>query len=830
MIIILLVVHLVTGKVHTDHIARNLNCFLPPVDLYINNNVVDENVPGLNGTFGGCHCEEHGGEYVKCFGRESCKQFPKSLTSTATFSTLKLHDTGLEMLQIGDFENVTDLEQLLIEGNHVLREIEAGVFSNMSVLRKLSISHNEKLNSLQEGVFEGLIELEVLTLAKNGFEQVNDFSVALNSQFLPNLSVLSLREMQIQDITETNFVKLSNSTLKEFEFVDSQLMHVEPNFIEPFSSLVILRLDHSTLNETSLVGIVRKCVELGIHLKKFSVRGFDFEGENSAQIFEVLENSTVIDVDFSQSIFHSDNVTNTPVMTHVESLVLNRVSLQETDIVCLFPALKRLELNRNRISTIPDTCLPKNLTHLDLSWNSGDSNSKFMLGTKKFTDLTELCTLNLSFNNIGAIHLEAFDGLSSLVVLILQSSNISHLDEGVFKPLTELLHLNMEGNNFSALHLANDHFLGLNKLETLILRNCSIVSFSESDVFEHLKLLKRLDISSNSINVLDPNLMRFLSKLTSLNVGFNELRVWNHRVFQNNPDLEYFNAVGNHITHLSGAMLEDVKDVAFTNFSGNPMTCRCTQYFRAERFLKETNSNATLVLNTTSLACHYAFNLNVTDYFSYIKEEFRCTLIDQYHLYIIFGVCCIAVVLVFLTIYLSCWRIRYWIFLLKLTFIKMGCFQKRSALQRRTSYRYDALVSYGNEDRNFVVRLVAMLENYEPFLKLCVPERDYEVQPVLSENVLENVGKSRRVLFIVSSSYARTQWDRWETLLTGYYRLFFKNEGRDCVIVKLGNISREGLSPMLKYLMKNGVYLQWDPEEKKQKIFWELLRNSLRQN
>jgi hypothetical protein len=145
---------------------------------------------------------------------------------------------------------------------------------------------------------------------------------------------------------------------------------------------------------------------------------------------------------------------------------------------------------------------------------------------------------------------------------------------------------------------------------------------------------------------------------------------------------------------------------------------------------------------------------------------------------------------------------------------------------------YDAFVSYSSEDRNFVIRLVTMLENYSPFIKLCVYERDFEIGSMISESVLESVAKSRKTLLVISDSYAKSQWCRWESQIAEHHRIFFQNENGEYVddsliLIKLGPVSESHLTPTLKYLLKTRIYLQWSGEEKKQKVFWEKLRAAL---
>lgn len=108
----------------------------------------------------------------------------------------------------------------------------------------------------------------------------------------------------------------------------------------------------------------------------------------------------------------------------------------------------------------------------------------------------------------------------------------------------------------------------------------------------------------------------------------------------------------------------------------------------------------------------------------------------------------------------------------------------------------------------------------------------FQVGSIISESVLESVAKSRKTLLVISDSYARSQWCRWETQIAEHHRLFFENEHGEYVddsliLIKLGPVCDSHLTPTLKYLLKTRIYLQWDADPKKQRAFWDKLRTTL---
>ena len=140
-------------------------------------------------------------------------------------------------------------------------------------------------------------------------------------------------------------------------------------------------------------------------------------------------------------------------------------------------------------------------------------------------------------------------------------------------------------------------------------------------------------------------------------------------------------------------------------------------------------------------------------------------------------------------------------------------------------YTYDAFVSYSNEDHGFVARLVGMLENTPPHYKLCVYERDFTAGTVLNDCIMQSIATSRKVVLIVSENFVQSHWCLWELHLAQHSLLEEKRNG--LILVVIGKLKMGQLPPTLRFLMKTRIYLEWDPDPRKQHLFWERLRGAL---
>lgn len=446
------------------------------------------------------------------------------------------------------------------------------------------------------------------------------------------------------------------------------------------------------------------------------------------------------------------------------------------------PKLRTLLLNGNKLSSVPEGALLNRLTFLDLSDNSG-SSSYVTLGKNRFVNMTNLNLLNLSFNRINVLLNDTFTGLTNLTVLGLKNCTIFYVAEGSFSTVPNLQFLNLENNPFGRRNLTKGMFEGLGSLEVLLLGGCSIIHLgAEASPFEHLKSLKHLGLERNKLHKLQAVYFAPLTQLISLDISENILITWQERLFVYNVHLKEVIAYLNRFTYLSEVMLEDFSNLEKMDVSENPFTCACTPFLDLRMWCKRDNETIYNLLQQNPAYCVFpdsSTNVTIDQFLRSVEDnEVDCEVRGQTSLMVLVAAPLIILALISMSVailgYKYRWHLRYWVFLARLQLSRIGKIRSRSTLHSYTNFEYDAFVSYCNEDRNFVVKLVAMLENYRPFLRLCVYERDFQAGSIISETILECVAKSRKTLLVISDSYARSHWCRWETQLAEHHRLFLK--------------------------------------------------------
>ena len=135
-------------------------------------------------------------------GVDECGDVTESHLSA--IPSLNLSDEGIGSLQSGDFEGLTGLAQLVLEGND-LTALPSGLLDGLSALEKLNFKDND-LSALPSGVFDDLGSLSALYLGGNRLSAVPAEVISGMS----TLEILGLADNQLSALESDDFSGLSS--------------------------------------------------------------------------------------------------------------------------------------------------------------------------------------------------------------------------------------------------------------------------------------------------------------------------------------------------------------------------------------------------------------------------------------------------------------------------------------------------------------------------------------------------------------------------------------------------------------------------------------------
>ncbi len=152
-----------------------------------------------------------------------------------------------------------------------------------------------------------------------------------------------------------------------------------------------------------------------------------------------------------------------------------------------------------------------------------------------FTPLTQLQRLNLTHNQLTTLDPALFSSLTQLQHLGLHNNQLTTLDPALFSSLTQLQGLGLAHNQLTALHPAL--FTSLAQLQMLGLSNNQLTALHPA-TFAPLAQLQALWLNNNCLTLLKTATFSHLIQLIQLNLSANKIKTWEPNAFFNLPALQ----------------------------------------------------------------------------------------------------------------------------------------------------------------------------------------------------------------------------------------------------------------------------------------------------
>uniref|UniRef100_A0A669FCD8 Toll-like receptor 22 n=1 Tax=Oreochromis niloticus TaxID=8128 RepID=A0A669FCD8_ORENI len=514
---------------------------------------------------------------------------------------------------------------------------------------------------------------------------------------------------------------------------------------------------------------------------------------------------------------------------------------------CLFKDLKGLEtlkLQTNQITKLNGAFkehLPK-LRYLYLNINKLTAIKK-----DEFKGLHSLQNLSLDQNQIEILDHKSFVGLTNLTRLHLQRNSIKQdkLQKGIFNPLIKLRTLDLSENHINyneSRNLPDPPFSQLSHLEELLVfsqhhrlhsylpvnflqgltnllsfkaRNIRIASL-DKDTFVYTPQLQLLELSSNELKELPPDLFFPIPNLKSLYISRTALYSLDFLIDANLTKLEFLQARQNLYSVIRKEDIQFLPALTYLDLQGNGFTCNCDNSW----FLSwAINDSKTQVYDAYNFTCNYPQEfkskklLDFDTRFCSVDMGFICFL------------CTTCAILCLMVVSFTYHFMR--LHLVYAYYLFIAWFFDKKHKNKKTPLQYDAFISYNTHDEPWVIdKLLPKLEGEQGW-RLCLHHRDFEPGKPIIDNITDAIYGSRKTICVISHKYLESEWCSRE-IQAASFRLL--DEQKDILIlVFLDDIPSYLLSPYhrMRKMLKKKTYLSWPRAAENTELFWEKLRQAL---
>uniref|UniRef100_A0A672YLL2 Toll-like receptor 3 n=1 Tax=Sphaeramia orbicularis TaxID=375764 RepID=A0A672YLL2_9TELE len=701
-----------------------------------------------------------------------------SFLNHSSLQVLNLSSVSLQTLESGCFKPISSLRTLFLDGSKMGTPVISKLCAELSgtEINYLSLKRTE-LVSLTTTVFTGLqkTNLSILDLTWNNMEKIEEGSF----QWLAKLQALSLAENNIKHLHKDTFQGLKSlKTLNLTRALTKSKTHSGP-VIDNFAFQPLGSLESLTLRE-SAVG------EIGAHM---------FTGLTSLR-----------ELDMSWSKYGSPRTITEETFVSLGGSPLTKLNLRGTAIKQIGPGT---------FSAL------RNLTILHLDHNFINQT----LSGQEFTNLFQVQELYMSRNQKLSLHFDSFANVPNLRVLTLgKSLTGTHvdLDPSPFKPLSKLKILDLSNNNIA--NVREDMLDGLLDLDVLLIQHNNLARLWKSAnlggpvlFLKGVPNLVTLVMDSNGFDEIPLEAFKGLNHLQTLSLSNNLLDSLKDSVFEDLLSLQVLQLQKNLITAVRPQVFRTpMSHLSELFMNKNPFDCTCDSILWFVTWLNTTNTSVSdirdqYICNTPLLY----FNHSIMDF-----DTQSCKDMTPFQaLYILSSTAVLMLMVTALLVRFHGWRIHfYWNILINRT---LG-FSDATADEDR-GYEYDAYIIHSEEDADWVERRMIPLENER--CRFCLEDRDSIPGMSQLESIVDNLRKSKKILFVVTESLLRDPWCRRFKAHHALHQVI--EASRDCVVlVFLEDVHDYKLSHSLflrRGMLRSSCILDWPVHKERIPAFHQKL-------
>ncbi|CAC5373754.1 unnamed protein product [Mytilus coruscus] len=333
--------------------------------------------------------------------------------------------------------------------------------------------------------------------------------------------------------------------------------------------------------------------------------------------------------------------------------------------------------------------------------------------------------------------------------------------------------------------------------------------------------LQDINLSSNRINSIPNGLfLHPFKQLLLVNMSHNYLTIF-PEFHASIKALNIIDLTFNSITHFNNEDIEQIEKLGEVNIllGGNPFQCSC-KTLQFLKWLGQTNR----VLDILDLTCvtEKASRRFISEVISNMKT-FEISCKTKFWLPFAVSITSIIVMAIITTVIFFRYKYAVEYFLLRLK-MKMKNYKE---LQQE--YTYDAFISYSHTDAEWVKQFYDKVNSMG--FELCLDAKDFIAGNSIAENVINAIDSSRKVIFILTRNFLKSNWGSYEMEMT---RMHAFQKGREdmVIIVVKDQIEVDEMPDVMKEMWFKIICIKWPNDDNlpynTEDIFYDKMKISLK--
>ncbi|CAC5388683.1 unnamed protein product [Mytilus coruscus] len=337
-------------------------------------------------------------------------------------------------------------------------------------------------------------------------------------------------------------------------------------------------------------------------------------------------------------------------------------------------------------------------------------------------------------------------------------------------------------------------------------------------------LLETVDLSFNEIHKLKRSVFNNQLKLRIINLSNNLLSDIAFD-FSQLTKLEMLDLSNNNITSISNLQAREaisniqMKSKFKVDLSNNLLECVCKETV----FLRWMLNHVTVFHNINRYTCILDSGIVVNRNFVHNAEQ----VIKGCRDYTILVICislvlCLAIVIVVAgLIYRYRWKLRYMYYMTK------SKYNRYKPPGTDGQYRYDAFISYSDNEQNFIVKECIPKLEVERKLKLCIHQRDFIPGEEITVNITSAIHDSKKTICIITRSFLDSYYCNFEFNMARMENIYHRKGQNILFLVFYEKIPAKDLSLVMLELIQKHSYIEYPNDEHGNVLFWDKIKEAI---
>ncbi|XP_060074946.1 toll-like receptor 4 [Ylistrum balloti] len=384
-----------------------------------------------------------------------------------------------------------------------------------------------------------------------------------------------------------------------------------------------------------------------------------------------------------------------------------------------------------------------------------------------------------------------------------------------------LSYLDVSGISFG---YSGSRFLGsLLSVRKLVIRDADLDrAFSNGNyIFRNVNHIDEIDMSSNHLNTLPKEALEGLECLQKITLTQNFLSEFPRGLFEM-TNLTHIDIRYNKLLSLDKPArdwLDDRPNITLL-LDGNRFTCTCD----TAEFVSWIMTKVKLHRKPSNYKCMLKDGSVTNIKYVYDNRDTYFRNCNDHLFWLQFSISAISLLLLAIVISVVCYQYRWRI----LYYFYRNC-KIKPGLEDITTYNFDLFVAYTAADSPWIWQQLRPKLELQHNIQLCLHERDFEVGESISQNIVNCLQKSKKILFVISAEYINARWCDFELEMANMERVQRGCTNSIIVAIK-GEIPADGMPRLVRNIWQHVTCIIYPLDKTDMdafELFWCRLHHSI---